>query len=286
MQNSDKYDISSLCSCLGVSRSGFYRFFLGPQSSRKERKEFICSRIMAINAKDPLLGSPRITLLLHEEGIKTARSTVASYMRQLGISSATTRRKFRHKRSRLPMHGYPPLVNRVKGKTVTSTDVVWTTDITYIRTKMGWAYLSTIIDAFSKKVIAMRMDYSMSSSLCRDTLMDAVKSRGFPKNVIIHSDKGSQYRSKVFTRFAGEHSVIQSFTSIGHSCDENAAQESFHSTLKRECVHGGTFIDLEHARRVIFRWIEGYYNISRPHTALRGLTPLAFELKIKGEVFP
>ena len=178
------------------------------------------------------------------------------------------------------------MVNRVKGKTVTSTDVVWTTDITYIRTKMGWAYLSTIIDAFSKKVIAMRMDYSMSSSLCRDTLMDAVKSRGFPKNVIIHSDKGSQYRSKIFTRFASKHSIIQPFTSIGHSCDENADQESFARRSNANASMVGTFIDLEHARRVIFRWIEGYYNISRPHTALRGLTPSAFELKIKGEVFP
>ncbi len=279
MQNSDKYDISLLCSCLGVSRSGFYKFFLGPQSSRKTKKEFVCSRILAINAKDPLLGSPRITLLLHEEGINIAQSTVAGYMRQIGISSSIPHKKFPHKRSKLSVCGNPPIINRTKDTAVSAINTVWTTDITYIRTTMGWAYLSTIIDSFSRKVIAMRLDCSMTASLCCDTLMDAFVSRGRPKNVIIHSDKGSQYRSKAFTGIAKKHSIVQSFTSIGHSCDENAAQESFHATLKRECVRE-IFTDPDHAERVIFRWIEGYYNKSRPHTALGGLTPCAFEKRI------
>ena len=104
-----------------------------------------------------------------------------------------------------------------------------------------------------RKVIAMRMSHSMSSMLCCGTLEDALHERGFPSGVIIHSDKGSQYRSRAFAGLAARHSVLQSFTSPGHSCDENAAQESFHATLKRECIHGIVFEDLEHAQRVIFR---------------------------------
>ena len=282
MQNSARYDINLMCECLNVSRSGFYRFFYA-SSGRKERKARICMRIVSIHASDPLLGAPRITLLLHGEGIQIAQSTVSRYMREMGIASATTHKRFRPKRSGISADGYPAIINRVKDINISSPDIVWTTDITYIRTKAGWAYLSTIIDRCSRKVIAMRMSYSMASRLCCDTLEDALRERSYPVGVIIHSDKGSQYRSKAFANLARTRSIIQSFTSIGHSCDENAAQESFHSTLKRECVQGMIFEDLEHARRVIFRWIGGYYNNSRPHTALGGLTPVAFVSTIIGD---
>lgn len=283
MQNSDKYDINLMCECLHVSRSGFYRFFYASNSERKERKASICMRIVSMHASDPFLGAPRITLLLHGEGIQIAQSTVSLYMKELGIAAATTQKRFRPKRSKLSAASSPAIVNRAKNVPISSPDAVWTTDITYIRTKAGWAYLSTIIDQFSRRVIAMRISYSMSSRLCCDTLEDALRERSYPVGVIIHSDKGSQYRSRTFSNLARKRSVIQSFTSIGHSCDENAAQESFHSTLKRECVRGMVFEDLEHAQRVIFRWIGGYYNNSRPHTALGGLTPVAFESTIIGD---
>lgn len=283
MQNSDKYDINLMCECLNVSRSGFYRFFYASNGTMKEKKLAACMRILSIHASNPLLGAPRITLLLHGEGIQIAQSTVSRYMKEMGIAAATTQKRFRPKRPKLSSDSSPAIINRAKEASIISTNTVWTTDITYIRTKAGWAYLSTIIDRYSRMVIAMRMDYSMTSRLCCDTLEDALSARAFPKGVIIHSDKGSQYRSRAFVQLAREHSLIQSFTSIGHSCDENAAQESFHSTLKRECVCGIVFEDLEHAQRVIFRWIGGYYNNSRPHTALRGLTPSAFESTIIGD---
>ena len=99
MQNSDRYDINLMCECLNVSRAGFYRFFYAGNSGRKERKASICMRIVSIHASDPLLGAPRITLLLHGEGIQIAQSTVSLYMKELGIAAATTQKRFRPKRS-------------------------------------------------------------------------------------------------------------------------------------------------------------------------------------------
>ena len=122
--------------------------------------------------------------------------------------------RFRPKRSKLPAASSPAIVNRAKNVLISSPDAVWTTDITYIRTKAGWAYLSTIIDQFSRRVIAMRMSYSMASRLCCDTLEDALRERSYPVGVIIHSDKGSQYRSSAFVNLAEKRSVIQSFTSF------------------------------------------------------------------------
>ncbi len=82
----------------------------------------------------------------------------------------------------------------------------------------------------------MTLDYYMTTKLCLNTLYDALASRKVSYNTILHSDKGSQYRSKVFRSALNKAGIIQSFTSLGHYCDENAAQESFHATLKKEFV--------------------------------------------------
>ena len=161
-----------MCECLNVSRSGFYRFFYASSGKMKEKKFSVCMRILSLHASDPFLGAPRITLLLHGEGIQIAQSTVSRYMKELGITAATTQKRFRPKRSKLSSDRSPAIVNRAKDAIINSPNTVWTTDITYIRTKAGWAYLSTIIDRYSRMVIAMNMDYSMSSKLCCNTLED------------------------------------------------------------------------------------------------------------------
>ena len=101
MQNSDKYDINLMCECLNVSRSGFYRFFYASSGTMKEKKLSACMRILSIHASDPLLGAPRIALLLHGEGIQIAQSTVSRYMKEMGIAAATTQKRFRPKRPKL-----------------------------------------------------------------------------------------------------------------------------------------------------------------------------------------
>ena len=130
MQNSDKYDISLMCKCLHVSRSGFYRFFYASSSGGKERKVSICMRIVSIHASDSFLGAPRITLLLHGEGIQIAQSTVSLYMKEMGITATTTQKRFRPKRSKLSAASSPAIVNRAKDVIISSPDTVWTTDIT------------------------------------------------------------------------------------------------------------------------------------------------------------
>lgn len=130
MKNSDRYDINLMCECLHVSRSGFYRFFHSRRKRRKEKRTAICMRILAIHASDPLLGSPRITLLLHEEGIMIAQSSVSRNMKEVGIASSTTHKRFRPRHSRISADACPAIVNMVKDIDISSPNIVWTRDIT------------------------------------------------------------------------------------------------------------------------------------------------------------
>ena len=124
------------------------------------------------------------------------------------------------------------IINLIKDINISQPNQVWTTDITYIKLKdNSFVYLSSIIDLYSRKVIAWNIGTNMKT-LVLETLENAFKVRGNPKNVIIHSDKGSQYRSQKFREAILKHHCLFSYTSLNHSCDENANQESFHATLK------------------------------------------------------
>lgn len=279
MQNSGRFDISLMCRCLGVSHSGFYKHF-SYASSRKKHKQLVCNAILkSWRDSHYRYGAPRITEDLHEEGIMVAQSAVSRYMSQLGIRCASAKKPLR-KSPKLTSSSHPYIINRVRDIAPEHLNQIWTTDITYIATRRGWAYLSTIIDLYSRMPIAMCIRYSMKADLVIDTYLQAVKARGISRGVILHSDKGSQYRSSRFRSLLRRYGTIQSFTSISHSCDENAVQESFHATLKKELVNGRVYEDIEEAQRDIFAYLQGFFIHKRRHSALGGLTPFEFEAKV------
>lgn len=279
MQNSDIYPISKMCNLLGVSKASFYRFYHSQKESKLSKKTDAMTNILKIyNKSKRRFGAPKITKKLHEEGLKISRPTVSKYMKELGIRSIAAPKRLKRTSGKLSLEKHPYIVNRIKNIVPTRINQIWTTDITYIETKAGWVYLSTIIDQYSKKVIAWVVSNRQTSSLVLDTIKQALKARGNPKGVILHSDKGVQYRSKIVRKYLKQNKVIQSFTSIGKSCDENPAQESFHASLKKECITKDLLLyDLEHTKRVLFEYIEGFFNNYRIHMSIKGLTPNAFE---------
>ena len=128
-----------------------------------------------------------------------------------------------------------------------------------------------------KLLIAWNIGKNMKTDLVLETLETAFKLRGYPKNVIIHSDKGSQYRSQKFREQVLKQHCLFSYTSLNHSCDGNANQESFHATLKKEWLYQFDIHSLDHAKRVDFEYIEGFYNNFRIHSSLEFLSPVSFE---------
>lgn len=277
MKHSDQYSISLMCDVLNISRASFYHYFY---YSKTDYNKFftLLNRISSIfYSSHETYGSPRITAVLHEEGFKISSKTVLKYMKFLELVPISCR-NFPFKKNKMSDHEKSLIVNRIKHLDIFRPNQVWTTDITYIWTKEdGWVYLSSIMDLFSRRIIAWNVGPNMKKALVIETLNNAFINRNFPINVIIHSDKGSQYRSKAFRKIIAEHLSLPSYTSFHHSCDENANQESFHATIKKEWLYSYSFNTIHDVKRAVFEYIEGFYNPERIHSSLGFLSPNSFE---------
>ena len=160
--------------------------------------------------------------------------------------------------------------------TVGQPDQVWVTDITYIRTWQGWLYLAVVLDLYSRKVVGWSMKPSLSRELVLDALMMAVWRRRRKQRVMVHSDQGSQYGSDDWQRFLKANNLEASMSRRGN-CWDNAVAESFFSSLKKERIKKRVYKTREFAKADVFDYIEAFYNRTRRHSHLAGISPEAFE---------
>lgn len=277
MKYSDTYSISLMCDVLNISRASFYYHFYYYVDKSNYIKNLLIRISQIYYDSKRTYGAPRITAVLRKEGHLISERTVGKYMNFLNIKSIA-KEFFPKKNSPISEKDRKNIINRIKDIDLIRPNQIWVTDITYIKTKEeGWVYLSSIIDLFSRKVIAWNVDYNMKKELVIQTLNNAFKSRNYPINVIIHSDKGSQYRSHEFRNIVAKHNCLSSFTSFHHSCDENANQESFHATLKKEWLYHKDLYTKYDVERAVFEYIEGFYNNKRIHSALGFVSPNDFE---------
>lgn len=168
--------------------------------------------------------------------------------------------------------------NFVKDYPLTSINQVWVSDITYIKTKNdGTVYLASIMDLFSRKIIAWEVSFHMKKQLVVDVFLKAYSIRKPSGIVVVHSDKGSQYRSHLYRNTLIKNNCVFSYTSLYHSCDENANQESFHSLLKKEHLYHKDLFTITDVRKECFKYIEGFYNSKRIHSSLNYMSPIEFE---------
>ena len=195
----------------------------------------------------------------------------------LGIKSIVSKR-FPKKITTLTEKEKKLIVNLIKDLTISHLNQVWTTDITYIKTlHEGTFYLITFLDYYSKKVVSWGLFDNQKTEVILTVLKDAIKKRKPNPGLICHSDKGSQMRSKSYRKFLKNNNFVFSYTSLNHSCDENAAQESFHASLKKEWLYQKKLYTFEDAYREIYNYIEGFYNQTRVHSSIGYLSPKDFE---------
>lgn len=167
--------------------------------------------------------------------------------------------------------------------TVDRLNQVWVTDITYIYIPgHGFTYLTTFIDLASRKPVGWHYSKDMTTNSVLFALKNALKNTGYPKGVMIHSDRGSQFTSHDFRKFLNLMSLTQSLSGKGCPYD-NAVIESFHASLKKELVYRAYFHSYEHAKLCLFDYIENFYIRIRMHSALGYLTPLEMEQRLSGK---
>ena len=226
-------------------------------------------------------GSPRITYALRNIGYVIDRKTVYNYMKELNIHSITYK-KFRYKKTNFKDYAYLRLKNIVKDTNVTDVNEVWTQDVTYIKLNDGTnAYLASVMDYYSRKIIAYELCKNMTTDLILRVLNKAYNERKPKSGLILHSDKGAQYRSDKYKNFAFAHRAKCSYTRIVFSCADNASQESFHASLKKECLYQMKPKSFEETKMLIFKYIDGFYNTRRLHSHLGYKSPDDFEREHK-----
>lgn len=217
-------------------------------------------------------GSPKITKILNNQGIKISQKRVGRRMKSLGLRSITIK-KFNHfgKSKTDNTKEYPNLLEQ--NFFAEKPSQKWVGDITYIYTiETGWTYLAIVIDLFDLKVIGWSYGLNMTDELVIDAFNKALVNRGLESGGIFHSDRGSQYTPNNYEDLLSTIKIQHSYSKKGYPYD-NASMESFNAILKKEEVNVNTYQTFEEAKLVIFEFIESWYNNKRIHSTLGYITP-------------
>jgi len=272
------HSVSTMCTTLKVSKSGYYGWRERPPSARAKADAALCERIERIHTDSRgTYGAPRIHFELRTLGVRCARKRVARLMRESGLFGCGARRRActtRESAAKEHLVKVPDLVKR--NFTPQAPDRLWVADITYVRSWEGWLYLSFVLDTFSRKVVGWSMANHLRAELVLDALNMALYNRRPAPGLIHHSDRGSQYTSVEFGKRLKEAGLLPSVGSVGDAYD-NSMAESFVSTLKRELIHRHSWPTRQSARVAIFEYIEAFYNTRRRHSALGQISPAEYE---------
>lgn len=266
-----------LCATVDVPESSYYdwnRTGRGNHARRREAAAEMTDKIRdAHAASDGTYGAPRIRKALADGGVVVSKRRVAELMAAGKIQGLTGREHSTSttRRDRLAAP-FPDLVNRLF--LPDAPNITWYGDITYIWVGGRFWYLATVIDAATKEVLGWRFADHMETSLVADALRAAVARRGsdVAAGVVFHTDRGAQYTAAAFAKVCAEFGIRQSMGRTG-ICFDNAAAESFFSTIKRELVHRYHWDNPKDLHLALFEWIESWYNRRRLHTSIAMRTP-------------
>ena len=263
-----------MCRVLEISRTGFYQWLHKPLSDRAIEDLRLLELIRhSHEGSHGVYGSPRVFLDLREVGERCGKNRVARIMRTHKIKAIVGYKSHRNVIGR-PSIVAPNTLNREF--TVNSPNIAWVTDITYIRTWQGWLYLAAVMDLYSRRIVGWSMKPSMGKEIVLDALCMAVQRRQPEQSVLVHSDQGSQFGSGDWLGFCRANNLEPSMSRRGN-CWDNAAMESFFGSLKKERIKKRVYKTRDLARADVFDYIESFYNRTRRHQHIGGVSPEAFE---------
>lgn len=274
--DSDSYPVSFMCRELGVSRAGYYAWRSRPPSQRAVDDASLIEVMKHLHAEGR--GNPGVDRLwagLTALGYRISRKRVWRLMKASGLRGRHPKAWRRTTIGAPDPVPAPDLIGRAFFAEL--PDTKWCGDVTYIKTWDGWAYLATVIDLHSRKLIGWAIADHMRTELVVEALDMAVRTRRPRGKVIFHSDRGCQYTSKAFAKYCKKHSIRRSLGRTG-ICYDNAVSESFFATYKKELIHTRPWPTIKDLKEHTDDWIINYYNPKRRHSTLQYLTPDEYEL--------
>ena len=269
-----------MCNAFDVSPSGYHDWLDRPESDRCRENRKLTGKIKHYHRQaNKVYGSPKIHKDLVEAGETCSVNRVARLMKVSDIKSKMARKFVVTTNSK---NTTAPASDLLKRKfNVEQKDKAWVSDTTFIATREGWLYLAVILDLFSRQVIGWSMSTKNNTDLVQDALTMAIWRRGEVKDIIVHSDQGSTYASKLYQQQLIANNLRCSMSRKGE-CWDNAVAESFFGSLKNEHVYHEDYRTRSQARQSIFEYIEIFYNRKRRHAFLNYMTPVEYEEKYAG----
>lgn len=270
-----RLNVSRVLKILGVSKSGYYAFKNRLPSKRELRKEAVKERIQELYEESRQnYGAPKIRQQLIKEGECLSEKTVGNYMREMGLKAQYIKP---YTKTTLDSDFSSELSNVLEEQfSPKEPNAVWCSDITYIWTFDGFVYLTSIMDLFSRKIIAWKLSVTLEAKWIVECVKEAKEKRRIEKPLVIHSDRGIQYVCREYKEAA--EGLIRSYSKKAYPWD-NACIESFHALIKREWINRFKIFNYSHAYKLVFEYIEAFYNTVRIHSHCGYLSPNEYEKK-------
>ena len=279
-QLAPEHPVTGLCALLDVSCSGYYDWRQRGPSARQQEDARLAEQLESVFLeKRRTYGRVRLTLELRARGHTCGQRRVGRLMRAKGLC-ARPRRRYRPQTTD-SRHDGPIAPNRLAERATAPTrpDEVWVTDFTYIPTTTGWLFLAVMLDLYSRRVVGWAFGTELHTTLALAALHMALIQRRPAAGLLHHSDRGSQYASAAYRAALAAAGLVASMSRSGNPYD-NAAMESFYSTLKIECLHRQELTTAAAIQAVTFAYLEVFYNRERSHSALGYKSPVDFEQQL------
>jgi putative transposase len=269
------FPVQRLCKVLGVSPSGYFAWKSRPASRRQREDLVLLAHVRSAFAlSNETYGSPRMTHELREQGLGVGRRRTARLMRENGLRARQPRR---FKRTTDSLHAFPVAPNLLdQDFSAERPDEKWGADLSYIWTREGWLYLAVVMDLYARRVVGWAVSDRLHKELALTALRRALAVRRPRAGLLHHSDRGRQYCSIEYQAELRKHGILISMSGKGN-CYDNSMVETFFKTLKSELVWRTAFQTRAVARDALARYIDGFYNPLRRHSALGFVSPAQFE---------
>lgn len=271
MGYANEFPVKKMCQVFKISKSGYYKWLKNKDCNASKSEDLNDQIKTVFKESRETYGSPRVAIELKKLNFTISESTVARRMKALKI---TPKMKKRYKNTTDSKHDLKISPNVLERKfKVKELGRVWVSDITYIRTRHSFVYLTTVIDLADRMVVGWNMSDNMTDEdTVNAAFKKAIKNRPISPGLIFHSDRGSQYASKDFRKLLDAQKCIQSMSRKGN-CWDNAVAESFFKTIKVESLNRYKFENLSEVYSATFDYINGWYNTRRIHSSLGGKSP-------------
>ena len=267
--------ITRLLKFFDVSKSGYYDWRERQPSARAIEDVELKQKIQQIFTENKgRYGSPRIFKTLQKQGYNIGMKRVERLYRGLGLVARVmlvTTRSAAYKRFLVTGDNLRP-----EGDVPLAVDKVWVADVTYLKVKGVWRYLSVIMDLFSRRIISWSLDKNRTAQVTKRTLQNAIKKRNPQGDLMLHTDRGVEYRGQVYQKALKRRGIVHSLSRAG-KCTDNAHMESFFHSMKTEVIRGNVYKTDAELRGTLGSYINKYYNATRMHSGINYCSPMEYE---------